>query len=418
MPRGRSAGVAAERGQRVALSSGSAGTPSGRRPSPGWRGPSVLVRTEQDPALLDRASGWAAWAARGRGAVARCQAPADGPELGIPYGPEPGSGDELLADERVAALSGPGGLGEQTQLVCRAASSVREFSSSTTWEVLESLVVDPARPAESLDRVVVALQRGAAGLAMESTVRGPSWWLLDLGRRVEPALVLLGVVESMLGPEPNLLTVAAMRPGGADRPREPRRLPAALPERRPRRGRARPAGRRRHQSTRALAFQLDRMAEHLVALPGAAGAIAPGGPARHLGADGDAGLVARSRDLGGRSCCRWTVAGRRPCSSSTPAARCWTWPTRSWPAGSPTPRRPGAWDGRCDPVPHRAPHDLSLCVEGDKTSHHDARLAPRASEQQKVHAFEARGHEPAPGKNSDPPPAGLLRQIRNLVFSR
>jgi len=226
----------------------------------------VLVRTEQDPALLDLGSGWAAWAAGGLRAV-RGQAPADGPDGS--YGPEPGSGDELLADEARAALSGPGGLGEQTQLVRRAASSVREFLSSTTWEVLESLVVDPARPAESLDRVVVALS-ALAGLAMESTVRGPSWRLLDLGRRLERALVLLGVVESMLGPEPDPLTVAA-------------RYEVVLTAHE-----SLVAYRRRYRSDarveavldllvaddtnpRALAFQLDRMAEHLVALPGAAG---------------------------------------------------------------------------------------------------------------------------------------------------
>jgi uncharacterized alpha-E superfamily protein len=196
----------------------------------------------------------------------RGQALADGPDGSD--GPEPGARDELLADEVRAALSGPGGLAEQTQLVRRAASSVREFLSSTTWEVLESLVVDPARPAESLDRVVVALS-ALAGLAMESTVRGPSWRLLDLGRRLERALVLLGVVESMLGPEPDPLTVAA-------------RYEVVLTAHE-----SLVAYRRRYRSDarveavldllvaddtnpRALAFQLDRMAEHLVALPGAA----------------------------------------------------------------------------------------------------------------------------------------------------
>ena len=149
----------------------------------------------------------------------------------------------------------------------RAASSVREFLSSTTWEVLESLAVDPDRPAESLDRVVVALS-ALSGLAMESTVRGPSWRLLDLGRRLERAVVLLGAVESMLGPEPDPLTGAA-------------RYEVVLTAHE-----SLVAYRRRYRSDarveavldllvaddtnpRALAFQLDRMAEHLVALPGA-----------------------------------------------------------------------------------------------------------------------------------------------------
>jgi uncharacterized alpha-E superfamily protein len=223
----------------------------------------VLARSEQDPALLEPGSDWAGWAAAGLRA-ARGEVPADGQDG--PDAPDAVSPVDVLAAEVHAALCGAGGLIEQAQHLRRAASSVREFLSSTTWQVLESLAVDPDRPAETLDRVVVALS-ALSGLAMESTVRGPSWRLLDLGRRLERALVLLGAVESMLGPEPDPLTVAA-------------RYEVVLVAHE-----SLVAYRRRYRSDarveavldlliaddanpRAPAFQLDRMAEHLVALPG------------------------------------------------------------------------------------------------------------------------------------------------------
>ena len=39
-----------------------------------------------------------------------------------------------------------------------------------------------------------------AGLSAESIVRGPGWRFLDLGRRIERALLLLGLVEAMVVP--------------------------------------------------------------------------------------------------------------------------------------------------------------------------------------------------------------------------
>ena len=98
-------------------------------------------------------------------------------------------------------------------------------------------------------------------------MRGPSWRLLDLGRRLERALVLLGTVESMLAPVPDPVTAAA-------------RYEVVLTAHE-----SLVAYRRRYRSDarvdavldlivgddtnpRALAFQLDRMAEHLAALPG------------------------------------------------------------------------------------------------------------------------------------------------------
>ena len=213
----------------------------------------VLARSQHDPGLLDAAP-WVAWATAGLRSI-RGVVPGDA--AGEPVG---------VSAEVRAALVGPGGLAEQLELLRRAASAVREFLSSTTWQVLEGLRVDAGAPADTLDRVVVGLS-ALAGLAMESTVRGPSWRLLDLGRRLERALVVLAAVESMLGPAPDELTAGS-------------RYEVVLTAHE-----SLVAYRRRYRSDtridavldlllgddtnpRALAFQLDRMAEHLAALPG------------------------------------------------------------------------------------------------------------------------------------------------------
>jgi uncharacterized circularly permuted ATP-grasp superfamily protein/uncharacterized alpha-E superfamily protein len=213
----------------------------------------VLARSQHDPGLLDTAP-WVAWATAGlrsvRGAVAR---EASDESVGV------------MAEVR-AALVDPGGVAEHLDQLRRAASAVREFLSSTTWQVLERLRVDAGEPADTLDRLVVGLS-ALAGMAMESTVRGPSWRLLDLGRRLERALVVLAAVESMLGPAPDELTAGS-------------RYEVVLTAHE-----SLVAYRRRYRSDtridavldlllgddtnpRALAFQLDRMAEHLAALPG------------------------------------------------------------------------------------------------------------------------------------------------------
>ena len=54
-------------------------------------------------------------------------------------------------------------------------------------------------PFKSLHEVVLSLM-ALAGLASESIVRGPGWRFLDLGRRLERAQLLLGLVEAMVVP--------------------------------------------------------------------------------------------------------------------------------------------------------------------------------------------------------------------------
>jgi uncharacterized alpha-E superfamily protein len=52
-----------------------------------------------------------------------------------------------------------------------------------------------AAAVDDLDVALVDLA-ALAGLAMESTVRGPAWRFLDLGRRIERALLVLGTIEA------------------------------------------------------------------------------------------------------------------------------------------------------------------------------------------------------------------------------
>ena len=190
-------------------------------------------------------------------------------------------------------------------------------------------------------------------------MRGPSWRLLDLGRRLERALVVLAAVESMLGPAPDELTAGS-------------RYEVVLTAHE-----SLVAYRRRYRSDtridavldlllgddtnpRALAFQLDRMAEHLAALPGpvdrsrleqlldATARAVVRAPWQEID-DSAAPIAATARTHDHRG-----SGPRRPRSA------CWTWPAPSSPAGSPTRPSPAGWVRRRDPVLDQPPHLVPL----------------------------------------------------------
>ena len=97
--------------------------------------------------------------------------------------------------------------GSQLLALVHEAASVREYLSTTTGRVLgriahaQSRLVDAGRlvTPDELDSLLVDLA-ALSGLATESTVRGPAWRFLDMGRRLERALAVLGSVEAALGP--------------------------------------------------------------------------------------------------------------------------------------------------------------------------------------------------------------------------
>ena len=218
----------------------------------------VGVQFDQDPMLTSVGEG--AWAL---GAVALLAAARNEPVQPAPELPmNLRITDSLQATIAVAA--------QQLASLVQEASSVREYLSATTGRVLgrlaraHGLLLDDDSPTDELDSVLVDLA-ALAGLAMESTVRGPAWRFLDLGRRIERSLAVLGSVESALGADASSMALQPL----AD---------AVLAA-----NESLVAYRRRYRSDvdldavldlllrddsnpRGLAFQLDRLREHVSAL--------------------------------------------------------------------------------------------------------------------------------------------------------
>ena len=162
--------------------------------------------------------------------------------------------------------------------------------SADAADSLEAATAPDAR--ETLERLLGALA-AVAGLAQETMVRGPGWFLLDIGRRVERALALLAVLRS---------TVVAAAP---------LHLPAELLEAVLAQSASLIAYRRRYRSDpelgavvglllldagnpRSLRFQLDALAHDLGHLPeGGRSGRPAGGRRSRLGAG-------RQRGCGGR----------------------------------------------------------------------------------------------------------------------
>lgn len=177
-----------------------------------------------------------------------------------------------LAEQVTECVSGPRGLVDRLDHVLGAAASVREFLSTSTGRVLADIGELRRRvradDAESLERLLVSLA-ALSGLSQESTVRGPAWRLLDLGRRLERSVAVLGAIEASLGRVPDAEAFQAVG-----------ETVLAAHE-------ALIAYRRWHRTDveldalvdllvrddtnpRSVAFQLDRIVEHLASLPAGA----------------------------------------------------------------------------------------------------------------------------------------------------
>jgi uncharacterized alpha-E superfamily protein len=122
---------------------------------------------------------------------------------------------DLDLEVRAALAGRSGSVVENLQATVRNARSARQTLSARTWRLLVMLEAEAASLAklaggsgltafdatEVLDRVLVPLA-ALSGLVDESVVRGPGWRFLDVGRRLERALLVLGLVEAMLdGPD-------------------------------------------------------------------------------------------------------------------------------------------------------------------------------------------------------------------------
>lgn len=151
-------------------------------------------RLDQDPGLPVLGDGsWAAGAlALLRSAQARPFAFED--VAGVPMG------ERLRAELVATAQTTAAQLGSLIQ----EAVTVREYLSVTAGRVLGRLartrsdLVGDHVAVDDLDLVLVDLA-ALSGLATESTVRGPAWRFLDLGRRLERAVAVVGAVEAAFG---------------------------------------------------------------------------------------------------------------------------------------------------------------------------------------------------------------------------
>jgi uncharacterized circularly permuted ATP-grasp superfamily protein/uncharacterized alpha-E superfamily protein len=163
----------------------------------------VLARFVEDPSIVTAdGGGWRRAMRNGLLTARRLPATDELDDVAV-------SPDEALLGCVEAALLGRGGFIDALTGLDRAVASSRQYLSRTTWRVLRDLAAEAraltgvgvrgscATIAERLDRAVVDLA-AFSGLVAESTVRGPAWHFLDLGRRYERALGVIGMVESML----------------------------------------------------------------------------------------------------------------------------------------------------------------------------------------------------------------------------
>ncbi len=238
----------------------------------------LLLRWEQVPELVDL--GGRAWREAMLGGLRSISG-------GQGLKATPDSKGDLLAELDAALTGRSGGLADSLDHLLGATATVREYLSSGTWRLLGQLASEraalapraggltaPDLPAlaDLLDRTVVGLM-ALAGLEDESMTRGPGWRFLELGRRVERALLLLNLVEAVLGRDAGEPVVSAL----AEVVLEAHESLVVY--------------RRRFRSDievdqvlellladetnpRSLTFSLDRLREHLAALPWRDGAEA------------------------------------------------------------------------------------------------------------------------------------------------
>jgi uncharacterized circularly permuted ATP-grasp superfamily protein/uncharacterized alpha-E superfamily protein len=237
----------------------------------------VMNRFDQSPELTVVAGG--SWLTSALAVLRACTGGTGGAPLTLEEG-----GAVLLRSELSEALGvRSGALGDTLGHLGTSARGVPEYLSAGTWRLLGLLA--PEREAlptlatagdlfevvDGCSRVLVALA-AFSGLVQESIVRGPGWRFLDLGRRIERALRLLGTAEAALVPEPhpdvrqplyevvlaaNESLVAYRRRYRSDHELGPLCELLLTDDTNP----------------RALAFQLDRIREDLASLPQ--------GPGRH-----------------------------------------------------------------------------------------------------------------------------------------
>lgn len=124
-------------------------------------------------------------------------------------GGEPNPRTELLA--MASDVSRVGSLASSLQALARSAFSVRDLWSNDAWRVIDDLEdatsdLQLTRPSLSrlhskLDQLLIGLV-AFSGLNMESMTQEHSWLMLDCGRRIERALMLIAFLRAtVVSPE-------------------------------------------------------------------------------------------------------------------------------------------------------------------------------------------------------------------------
>ncbi|MET0326642.1 MAG: circularly permuted type 2 ATP-grasp protein [Ilumatobacteraceae bacterium] len=152
----------------------------------------ISSRRQQDPSLASFDGG--RWARR-MAFVLRVV-------RGAPLDIEPPAGRPIVALD--GELSGATrAVAERLNSVLADGATVGEYLSVTTGRVFGNMaewrneLSDGYAPIDALDGTIADLA-AFVGLWDESTVRGPAWRFGDIGRRIERALVVLGLVDSCL----------------------------------------------------------------------------------------------------------------------------------------------------------------------------------------------------------------------------
>ncbi len=99
-----------------------------------------------------------------------------------------------------------GSLVQTLNALLRSARSVRDRLSSDTWRIINVIdkelhslrAITPERLIDALDELdnVVTALTAFSGLTLENMNRGPSWYFLDTGRRLERALQITRLLQS------------------------------------------------------------------------------------------------------------------------------------------------------------------------------------------------------------------------------
>lgn len=173
-----------------------------------------------------------------------------------------------------------GSVAQSVDRLQQAARGVRDQLSNDTWAVLSRIdtALDGLDASGASDGAQLAASQSAvlrgllslAGLASESMVRDPGWYLMDCGRRIERGLQLTSLLSATLSHALTPSTEQAVIDSVLSA------AESSVIYRRRNRGRARPAAVAQlllfdEGNPRSLVYQLDRIKDDLGALPDASG---------------------------------------------------------------------------------------------------------------------------------------------------